>query len=52
MMPVGPQPTGIAQKLAEVGAPVSPTTDEITSLRRRVENISAQLGDVLNRLEV
>jgi hypothetical protein len=51
-----PSPPAVESKdraqLAAATPLTSSTTDEITSLRRRVENIAAQLQDVLNRLEV
>jgi hypothetical protein len=38
--------------LAGVDSVRSPTADEIHNFRRRVENITTQLQDVMNRLEV
>jgi hypothetical protein len=46
--------TGVAggKAPADTSPPTSQQADEIHAYRRRVENIAAQLRDVLNRLEV
>jgi hypothetical protein len=52
LMPTQPQPTGKGETLAAAPPPISAFADEVHGYRRRVENITAQLQDVLNRLEV
>lgn len=52
LMPLPAQPAGKGEGLTAAPPPVSQQTEEIHSYRRRIENITAQLQDVLNRLEV
>jgi hypothetical protein len=54
LMPVRhePQMKGEGATLAAAPPLTSPTVDELQGYRRRVQSISAQVQDMLNRLEV